>query len=101
MRDKVIKQLARAGISNQEELAKANHKAVRMALGRDEELIKDAVMWLCDGDPGQAYADRPELRPLLGNLYPGLKEIWRRLGSSDKYNEVKDWLDGRDDDEAS
>ena len=80
MRDKTLKLLARAGISDQESLAKANHKAVRMALGRDEDLIKDAVMWLCDDDPGRAYADRPGLRPLLSNLYPGLKKIWERLG---------------------
>jgi hypothetical protein len=84
MREKVIELLARAGINNQQDMAKANHKTVRMALGRDEDLIKDAVMWMCDGDPGRAYADEPGLRPLLGNLYPGLKEIWRRLGDDDE-----------------
>lgn len=82
-REKVLQLLARAGLDDKEVLAKAHHKRVRLALGRDEELIKDAVMWLCDEDPGRAYARSPSLRPLLHNLYPGLREIWERMKDDD------------------
>ena len=79
-RDRVLKLLESAGLADKEVLATTHHARVRLALGRDESLIKDAIIWLCNGDPGRAYAHDPSLRPLLNNLYPGLKDIWQRLG---------------------
>ncbi len=82
-REKMLELLARAGLDDKDILVATHPKRVRLAMGRDQELIKELVVWLCDGDPGRAYARTPSLRPLLGGLYPGLKKIWERLGEDD------------------
>lgn len=82
-REKMLELLARAGLDDKEVLERTHPKRVRLALGRDDVLIKEFVVWLCDGDPGRAYARTPSLRPLLSGLYPGLKKIWEKLGEGD------------------
>jgi hypothetical protein len=83
MRDETMEMLERAGLSDKDVAAAAHPNTIKLAVGRNEDRIREVVIWLTDGDPGKAYVDERVPRSLLDKLYPGLKTLWSKLRPKD------------------